>query len=76
MPLAMLPAIPVAEKAPPAMLDAWLNLSHRENAREFVIVRANAMANIVSASVQIAFLSHPKTWANVVCRTHQREAAR
>jgi hypothetical protein len=44
----MLPAIPVAEKAPPAMLDAWPNLSHREKASEFVMVRANAMAMVTT----------------------------
>lgn len=59
MPLAMFPAMPVAEKAPPAMLDAWLNLSQRENAREFVIVRASAIAIITeeSASVLICLFS-------------------
>ncbi|KUI61396.1 hypothetical protein VP1G_11268 [Cytospora mali] len=43
MPLAMFPASPVVEKALPAMLDAWLNLSQREKARELVIVRAIAI---------------------------------
>lgn len=46
MPLAMLPARPVVEKALPAMLDAWLNLSQREKARELVMVRAIAIAVI------------------------------
>lgn len=44
MPLAMFPASPVVEKAVPAMLDAWLNLSHREKARELVMVRTIAIA--------------------------------
>lgn len=38
------------------MLDAWLNLSHRENAREFVIVRANAIA-IVTRGISLHTLS-------------------
>lgn len=33
------------------MLDAWLNLSHRENAREFVMVRASAMAVITTSAL-------------------------
>lgn len=44
IPLAMFPASPVVEKAVPAMLDAWLNLSHREKAKELVTVRAIAIA--------------------------------
>lgn len=44
MPLAMLPASPDVEKAFPAMLEAWLNLSHREKANELVMVRAIAIA--------------------------------
>lgn len=46
IPLAIFPASPVVEKAVPAMLDAWLNLSHRENARELVMVRTIAIATI------------------------------
>lgn len=42
--LAMLPAKLVDPKAPPAKFDAWLNLSHRENASVLMIVRANAIA--------------------------------
>lgn len=44
MPLAMLPASPDVEKALPAILEAWLNLSHREKASELVMVRAIAIA--------------------------------
>lgn len=44
MPLAMFPASPDVEKALPAMLEAWLNLSHREKANELVMVRAIAIA--------------------------------
>lgn len=42
--LAMLPAKLVEPKAPPAKFDAWLNLSHRENASVLMMVRANAIA--------------------------------
>lgn len=38
--VAMLPEL----KALPAKLDAWLNLSHLEKARVFVIVRTSAIA--------------------------------
>lgn len=52
MPLAMFPANPVVEKAVPAMLDAWLNLSHREKASELVMVKAMAITtnNITSVN--------------------------
>lgn len=42
--LARLVARFVDPKAPPAKLLAWLNLSHRENARVLMMVRANAIA--------------------------------
>ena len=38
----------VPESAEPAKLEAWLNLSQREKAREFVMVRARAIAVIIS----------------------------
>ena len=44
--LAMLPARLPEYNALPAILDAWLNLSQRENARVFVIVRARAIAEV------------------------------
>lgn len=40
--LAMLVAM-LPPKALPAMLDAWLNLSHREKARVFIMVSTRAM---------------------------------
>lgn len=43
MPLAMLPARPPEYRALPAMLDAWLNLSHLEKAMAFMMVRTKAM---------------------------------
>ena len=43
-------ARPVDDTTPPAKLEAWLNLSHRENARVFVMVRINAMAECVCQS--------------------------
>jgi hypothetical protein len=42
--LAMFPAKPPEYSALPARFDAWLNLSHLENARLLVIVRASAIA--------------------------------
>ena len=45
MPDAMLPARLPPEKADPARFDAWLNLSQRENASVFIIVRISAMAS-------------------------------
>lgn len=50
MPLAIFPAKPVVEKAVPAILDAWLNLSHREKARELVTVRTIAIAVLLPLS--------------------------
>ena len=41
--LAMLPARLPVPKAVPAMLEALLNLSHREKARVFMIVRTRAI---------------------------------
>lgn len=41
------------------MLDAWLNLSHRENAREFVIVSANAIAVITRCQPSCRLVSFP-----------------
>ena len=40
---AMVPARFPPEKALPARFEAWLNLSHREKARVFMIVRTRAM---------------------------------
>ena len=51
--LAMLPAMLPEEKALPAMLDAWLNLSQRENANEFVMVSASAIAGEKRSHVSI-----------------------
>ena len=42
--LAMLPAKLDEEKALPARLEAWLNLSQRENANALVMVRTSAIA--------------------------------
>ena len=42
--LAMLPAMLPELNAVPAMLEAWLNLSHLEKASELVMVRTNAIA--------------------------------
>lgn len=42
--VAMLPARFPLEKALPARLEAWLNLSQREKARLLVMVRTRAMA--------------------------------
>jgi hypothetical protein len=39
----MLPARLPPLKALPAMFEAWLNLSHREKARVFIMVRTRAM---------------------------------
>lgn len=44
MPLAMFPAIPPEYIALPAKLDACENLSHREKARVFVMVKTKAIA--------------------------------
>lgn len=55
MPLAILPARPVVEKALPAMLDAWLNLSQREKARELVMVRAIAIADHKNSQRAISY---------------------
>lgn len=54
MPVAMLPARPVVEKALPAMFEAWLNLSHREKARELVMVRAIAIAVTKKKKAQVS----------------------
>lgn len=43
--LAMLPARLPVPKALPARLEAWLNLSQREKARVFIIVRTRAMTS-------------------------------
>ena len=42
--VAMLPARLPEDNALPAMFEAWLNLSQRENARELVTVRTSAIA--------------------------------
>lgn len=42
--LAMLPARLVEEKALPARLEAWLNLSQREKAKALVMVNTSAIA--------------------------------
>lgn len=59
------------------MLDAWLNLSHRENAREFVIVRASAMAIItkeVSFRPSLSSSPSPTTgWAPCAQLTNKRQ---
>lgn len=62
MPLAMFPASPVVEKAVPAMLDAWLNLSHREKAKELVMVKTIAIA-IMKNNVSLEIIPLAK------CRT-------
>lgn len=46
------------EKAVPAMLDAWLNLSHREKASELVMVKAIAMAIQETLSVNFSPTRH------------------
>lgn len=71
MPLAIFPANPLAEKAPPAMFEAWLNLSQREKARELVIVSAMAIASIKSGQPPLNF---PVPDPNG--RTHQQAAAK
>lgn len=52
--LAMLPARLPPERALPAKLDAWLNLSHREKARVFIIVRISAIAAASLATIPIS----------------------
>lgn len=64
----MLPANPVPEKAEPAILDAWLNLSHREKAKELVMVRAIAIA-IFPKTVSILFLRGP--YSSPISRSHR-----
>lgn len=44
--VAMLPARLPLPKAEPARFDAWLNLSHREKARVFMMVKTRAMTNV------------------------------
>ena len=44
IPVAMDPARLLEYRAEPARLDAWLNLSHREKARLFVMLRTSAIA--------------------------------
>lgn len=69
MPLAILPASPDVEKALPAMLDAWLNLSHREKASELVMVRAIAIASVsFLSSVNAVVFSY----AHATGRTSER----
>ena len=46
MPVAIVPARLLDDRAEPARLDAWLNLSQREKARELVIVRTRAIAAV------------------------------
>ena len=60
MPVAKLPAIFDPDSADPARLDAWLNLSQREKAREFVMVRASAMANPFSLALFHSLLFQEK----------------
>lgn len=76
MPLAIFPASPVVEKAVPAMLDAWLNLSHRENARELVMVKTIAITIIkpVSHEVSPRQVSHVvRPGSSCIKLTHERE---
>lgn len=83
IPLAMFPASPVVEKAVPAMLDAWLNLSHRENARELVMVRTIAIATIhrerkkishrILLSPKFAEFRAPPPGDRVYKLTHERQ---
>lgn len=76
MPLAMFPASPVVEKAVPAMLDAWLNLSHREKARELVMVKTIAIAinhNRQSKDCSLANFSQFAASESYVKLTHERE---
>lgn len=50
-------AIPPPLNALPARLDAWLNLSHLENATVFVIVNINAIA--IADRLSATWLPHP-----------------
>jgi hypothetical protein len=53
--LAMLPAKLVLPNALPAKLDAWLNLSHLENARVFMTVKTNAMTMCLVSNSRYLF---------------------
>lgn len=54
--LARLPAMLLEYRALPAMLEAWLNLSQREKARLFVMVKTMAMAIISHTTVSFHLL--------------------
>lgn len=49
--VAMLPAMLPVLKAEPAMLEAWLNLSHREKASVFMTVKTRAMTSSLAGVV-------------------------
>lgn len=53
--LAILPARLPEYNALPAMFDAWLNLSQREKARVFVMVRARAIAIVRGKDISRQF---------------------
>lgn len=57
--LAMLPAKDPPYSALPAMLEAWLNLSQRENAKVLVTVRTRAIAIIEDGISLLAFFLSP-----------------
>lgn len=60
--LAMLPARLPVPKALPARLEAWLNLSQREKARVFIIVRTRAMTGRrVSTAHVVVFVVNRKS---------------
>ena len=59
MPVAMVPARLLEDRAEPARLEAWLNLSQREKASELVMVRTRAMAVRVTVSFVCSFLHCP-----------------
>jgi hypothetical protein len=60
--VAMDPAMLPPEKADPAKLDAWLNLSHLENASVFIIVKTSAMTCDTNSCQQTPTHKNPTTW--------------
>lgn len=62
--VAMLPARLPPPKAEPARFDAWLNLSHLEKARVFMMVKTRAMTvkAPISATVTIVALGFHRTY--------------
>jgi len=42
-----------------AIFDAWLNLSHRENATVIVMVRTNAIAGVMVSNSSFSLSHHP-----------------